>query len=233
MYYLLAALTAVGFLVCPYLVFHNAPIEPQMGFIQKIFYFHVPCAWQMLFGAITCGIGGAVFLFKRKPWADRLTTAASELTVVFGALVMTSGPLWARKAWGHYWVWDARLTSLLILFLTFLGVMLARRYAGPAGRRIAAGAALFGAINVPLVYVSVRIWKTNHPSNTVVTTLSPAMRLAFWLSVLTFTLLFVLMMWTRMRTGRLEDEVDELAIAIADRGPAAPRKRDAKAPEEE
>jgi len=216
-YYILAALAAVGLLVAPYLIFHQAPIEPNMGFIQKIFYYHVPFAWAMLLSAIIAGIAGGVFVFAGRESAERLSAVAAELTVLFGVTVMTSGPLWGKKAWGHYWVWDARLTTLLLLFLTFIGAMLARRYAGPMGKRIAAGVSLFGAANVPLVYISVKLWKTNHPDSSVVMTLSPSMRAALWTSLAAITVVYVLVLWARVRVEHLSTQIDDLAIEIAER----------------
>ena len=91
-----------------------------------------------------------------------------------------SGPLWGRKAWGVWWQWDARLTSSLLLFLMMIAYLLARRYGGPAGRKLSAALALFAAIDVPLVYKSVDIWRTVHPQTTVVPTLDARMRPAFW-----------------------------------------------------
>jgi len=209
-------LVAAGFVVTPYLIFLVAPIEPNQGFIQKIFYYHVPCAWVMLIAAIFSGVAGGIFLGTKKPWADRFSAACAEITVIFGITVMTTGPLWGKKAWGHYWVWDARLTTMLILFLTFIGVMLARRYSGPLGRKIAAGVALFGAINVPLVFVSVKLWKTNHPTTKVVPTLSAAMRSSLWLSVATFTLLFIVLLVMLMRVEKLRSDVDDMAVLVAE-----------------
>src|SRR5687767_409304 len=88
----------------------NAPYESTMGLVQKIFYFHVPAAMGMFLCAFISGIAAAVYLFTQKPSADRVTVAAAEITVILGLIVMVTGPLWARKAWGVWWQWDARLT---------------------------------------------------------------------------------------------------------------------------
>jgi heme exporter protein C len=157
-----------------------APYEATMGLVQKIFYFHVPAAMAMFVTAVVCGIAGAVFLFRNEARADRVAFAAAELTVIFGLIVLISGPLWARKAWGVWWQWDARLTSTLILWLIFLAYLLLRRYGGPGSAKLAAGVALFGMANVPFVYWSVNVWRTVHPTTSVVPTLGPGMRGAFW-----------------------------------------------------
>jgi heme exporter protein C len=213
----LCVLAAVGFVVAPFLIFFVAPTEPIMGFVQKIFYFHVPCAWAMLLGAVCCGVGGGVYLFRRSQWAAELCTASAGLTVLFGTLVLITGPLWAKVAWGHFWVWDVRLTTVLILYLIFVAVLITRRLSGPSGQKIAAGLALFGAIDVPLIYVSVKIWKTIHPDNSVVASLHPGMKPAFFLSLATFTLVYVILLWLRLRLERSRHRLDQIYVAVQER----------------
>jgi heme exporter protein C len=213
LFLLLCLLAGAGFLVVPYLVFFVAPQDPEMGFSQKIFFFHVPCAWAMFLAAMMAAAGGVALLFFDRGWGDRLGAAAAELTVVFGVLVLTTGPLWARVAWGHFWQWDVRLTTVLILFLVFVGVLLARRYAGPSGARVAAGLALFGAADVPLVYISVKLWRTIHPQTSVVRTLPEGMRGAFFASLALFTVLFVLLLWIRLDLERSRRRLDALVVA--------------------
>ncbi len=155
---------AIGFLIVPTLI-TSAPLEPVMGVVQKIFYFHVPCAIMLFAATFVCAAGSVAFLFKGSERGDRLALAAGELGVLFGICVLVSGPLWGRKAWGVYWQWDARLTSSLLLFLILIAYLLARKYGGPGGRRLAAALALFAAVDVPLVYKSVDIWRTIHPQD--------------------------------------------------------------------
>src|ERR1041384_379752 len=169
------AITVLGFLVVPWLIL-AAPREPVMGTVQKIFYFHVPCATMMFLSTFAAAAGSIAFLFKGSERGDRLAHAAAELGVLFGACTLVTGPLWGRKAWGVWWQWDARLTSSLLLFLILIGYLLARRYGGAGGRKLAAALSLFAAIDVPLVYKSVDIWRTIHPQTSVVRTLDPRMR---------------------------------------------------------
>ena len=189
---------AVGFLFVPGMIL-SAPIEPVMGFVQKIFYFHVPCASMLFLSTFACAAGSIAYLFKGSEKGDRLAVSAAELSVLFGACVLVSGPLWGRKAWGVWWQWDARLTSSLLLVLMMVGYLIARRYAGPAGRKLAAALALFAAVNVPLVYKSVDIWRTVHPQTTVVPKLDPRMRPAFWSAFLLMTLTWSLLLALRYR----------------------------------
>jgi len=192
------AAAAAGFVVVPGMIL-DAPVEPVMGFVQKIFYFHVPCAIMLFLSTFACAAGSIAYLFKGSEKGDRLAVSAAELSVLYGACVLVSGPLWGRKAWGVWWQWDARLTSSLLLVLMMVGYLIARRYAGPAGRKLAAALALFAAVNVPLVYKSVDIWRTVHPQTTVVPKLDPRMRPAFWSAFLLMTLTWSLLLALRYR----------------------------------
>jgi len=216
-FWIALVLAAAGFLVVPTLIL-EAPIEQKMGFVQKIFYFHVPCAIMLFLSTFVCAGGSIAYLFKGSERGDRLALAAAELSVLFGVCVLTSGPLWGRKAWGVWWQWDARLTSSLLLFLMMIAYLLARRYGGPSGRKLAAALGLFAAIDVPLVYKSVDIWRTVHPKTTVVMTLDSRMRAAFWSAFALITLVWALLLTVRVRLERsraelaaLRLEADELA----------------------
>ncbi|HXI61034.1 MAG TPA: cytochrome c biogenesis protein CcsA [Polyangia bacterium] len=211
----MAALAIGGFLVVPGLIV-SAPIEPVMGVVQKIFYFHVPCAIMLFLSTFTCAGGSVAYLFRGSVRGDRVAAAAGELAVLFGACVLVSGPLWGRKAWGVYWQWDARLTSSLLLFLIMIAYMLARRYGGPGGKRLAAALALFAAVDVPLVYKSVDIWRTVHPQTTVVPSLDPRMRPAFWASFALIMLVWGLLLALRMRLEKARTALGELRLEMED-----------------
>lgn len=212
---LLAVLAAAMFAYAPFMIM-GAPYESTMGLVQKIFYFHVPAAMTMFAAAFVCGIASAVYLFGRRPQADRVALAAAELTALFGIVVLITGPLWARKAWGVWWDWDARLTSTLVLWLIFQAYLLLRRYGGPGSDRLAAGVALFGMANVPFVYWSVEFWRTLHPKTSVLPTLQPGMRGPLWFCVAAFLGLFVLMLLARTRLETRRVELEELYLAVED-----------------
>jgi heme exporter protein C len=215
LFLLLAVIVAAMFAYAPWLI-DAAPYESTMGLVQKIFYFHVPSAMVMFLSAFVCGGASAIYLFGRKPGADRIAVAAAELTSLFGIVVLLSGPLWARKAWGVWWQWDARLTSTLVLWLIFQAYLLLRRYGGPGSDRLAAGVALFGAANVPFVYWSVNVWRTLHPKTTVVTTLQPEMRWPFLWCSLAFLGLYLLMLAARVRLEQRRSELETLYLAVED-----------------
>ncbi len=210
-----AVAVVVGFLIVPTLIV-GAPLEPVMGLVQKIFYFHVPCATMLFLSTFVCAGGSVAYLFRGSERGDRLAASAGELAVLFGLCTLVTGPLWGRKAWGVWWQWDARLTSALLLELIMIAYLLARRYGGPAGRKLSAALALFAAIDVPLVYKSVDIWRTVHPKTTVVPTLDPRMRPAFWSAFLLMLLVWSLLLTLRVRLESARAELAALELEADD-----------------
>ena len=210
-------------LVVATLMFAYAPVmiaqakfESTMFLLQKIMYFHVP-SWFAMFTAIgISALGGIWFIFKNDKRGDWYAVAAAEVAVMFGVMGLTTGPLWAYKAWGVAWQWDAKLTIAFLLELTFIAYLLLRRYGGPGSDKLSAGVALFGLATVPFVYYAVNIWRTIHPANTVVPTLQPGMREAFWFSVFAFLLLMSLLIWQRARLERMRSALDDLYLAEDD-----------------
>jgi heme exporter protein C len=206
----------VLFAVAP-LIVYGAPYESTMGLVQKIFYFHAPAGMMMFLSAFVSGIAGALFLFGKRERADRLSAAAGELVVLFGTMVLVTGPLWGRKAWGVWWQWDARLTSSLLLWMIFVAYLLVRRYGGPGAEKLSAAVAVFGMANVPFVYLSVNIWRTVHPKTTVVPSLGPGMRGPFWFCVLAFLMLYGLLLAARTRLGEQRAALERLYLEADER----------------
>ncbi|OFW08511.1 MAG: hypothetical protein A3H96_15075 [Acidobacteria bacterium RIFCSPLOWO2_02_FULL_67_36] len=194
----------------------NAPYEATMGLVQKIFYFHVPSWMAMFTSAFVCGVASFFVLFTTRKTADRVGAAAAELVVVFGLIGLITGPLWARKAWGVWWQWDAKLTSALILWLIFVAYLLLRRYGGAGSEKLAAAVGLFGTANVPFVYWSVNVWRTMHPTTAVVPSLQPGMRGPFWFCALAFLGLYVVMLTLRVRLENRRAELETLYLAVED-----------------
>ncbi len=216
----LAVLAAVGLAITSYAVFNYAPFEPTLLFNQKIFYYHVAHAF-MLFAAVTvCGVCSLGFIIKRKPAWDDLALAGAEVAVMFGAAVLITGSIWAEAAWDKWWVWEKRLTMSLLLWLTLVGYVLVRRFAGASADRLAAGLAVFGALAIPFIYTMVDKGD-HHPQagrDGNVMTLTGPMKLVFWGSVLTFLLWFLTLVLVRVQSARAEREVRELRERGLDAG---------------
>jgi len=207
------AIAAAMFAAAPWII-NAAPHEATMGLVYKIYFFHMPSAWMFMVAAIVSGVASARFLFGKRVASDATAVAAAELTVVFGLLALVTGPLWARKAWGVWWVWDARLTSSLMLFLIFVAYLLLRQFGGPGSEKLSAGLALFGMANVPFIYVSVNYWRTLHPKTSVVPTLPVEMGRPLWFCVTAFLLLFLALLKMRSTLERQRARVDALYLTL-------------------
>ena len=207
------AIAAAMFAAAPWII-NAAPHEATMGLVYKIYFFHLPSAWMFMVAAIVSGVASARFLFGKRLASDATAVAAAELTVVFGLLALVTGPLWARKAWGVWWVWDARLTSSLMLFLIFVAYLLLRQFGGPGSEKLSAGLALFGMANVPFIYVSVNYWRTLHPKTSVVPTLPVEMGRPLWFCVTAFLLLFLALLKMRSTLERQRARVDALYLTL-------------------
>src|SRR5712691_8384373 len=208
-----AVICGIMFALSPVLI-ARAPYESTMGLVQKIFYYHMPAAGMFLVAAVVCGIASVRYLFGGSPRQDRLAWAAAELVVLFGAIALVTGPLWARKAWGVWWQWDVRLTSSLMGWMVAWAYLLVRRYGGPGSDKLAAGLALFGMANVPFVYVSVNYWRTIHPQTSVVPTLPVDMGFALWFTVASFLSLFVLLLRMRIHLEEQRAKLDTLYLSL-------------------
>jgi heme exporter protein C len=148
-----------------YGAFFVAPTERTMGPIQRIFYLHVSSAWTGLTAFFICFISNILYVFRRQPEWDWLSIACAEVGLVFTTVVLVSGPIWAHPVWGIWWTWDARLTSTFILWLLYACFLLLRTLVEDPDRR-ALFSALFGIfafLDVPLVFGSIRWWRTQHP----------------------------------------------------------------------
>jgi heme exporter protein C len=214
---ILTFLTTASLVTTIYVVFEQTSIEKTMGIVQKIFYFHVPSAYAMYIGAAACFVGSCGYLVKPSSTWDAIARAGAEVAVVFGLIVLTTGPLWAAKAWGFYWTWDPRLTTALLQVLIYVAYLVLRGFAGDGEgeRKFAAALGILGAANLPIIHFSVQKWSGQHP--TVITGkgggLAPDMKTALLLSFIAFTLFAVALLWARVR---LELAKERLALVEED-----------------
>jgi heme exporter protein C len=213
-----AAFCGVMFVASPFVI-ANAPYESTMGLVQKIFYYHMPSAWMFLAASLVCGVASVRFLMTGDSRHDRTASAAAEMAVLFGLLTLVTGPLWARRAWGTWWIWDARITSSLVGWMIAWAYLILRRYGGPGSEKLAAGVALFGMANVPFIYISVNYWRTIHPATTVVPTLPFSMGFPLLFCLAAFTLLLVLLMKLRVRVAEQESRLDTLYLSLDEQRP--------------
>jgi heme exporter protein C len=212
---ILLGAAAVMFAAAPYMI-DAAPYESTMGLVQRIFYFHFPAAMTMMVTAMVCGIASLTYLIRRNPGADHVAVAAAELAVVFGIIVLVTGPLWARKAWGVWWVWDARITSTFVMWMVFGAYLMLRRFGGAGSEVLAAAVGLFGMVMVPFIYWSVNLWRTLHPKTTVIPTLPVDMGRPLYWCWAAFTILYIALMLVRIRIERSRAALEYAYLVLED-----------------
>jgi heme exporter protein C len=219
--------TAVIYVGLIHYVFLEVPTEKTMGIVQKIFYFHVPGGYAMYVGATACFVGSLGYLIKPGDTWDAFARAGAEAAVVFGAILLGTGSLWAAKAWGYYWVWDPRLTTALLSFLVYVSYLVLRGFAGDGEgeRKFAAALGILGAANLPIIHFAVKKWSGQHPQ--VITGNGgglgdPRMYSALGLSFFAFTLFAIALIWARTRALVAESrlaraEEDAIDLGLDDR----------------
>ncbi len=196
------------------IIFYYAPIEKVLGFSQKIFYFHVPLAWNGLLGFMIVFGASIAYLRTEDKKYDIVARAAAEIGVIFTSLVLITGPIWAKPAWGTWWTWDVRLTTTLILWLLYVGyLMLGSNVEEESKRgRFMAVYGIVAFLDVPLVFFSIRLWNSIHPAivDSEGMHLEGKMMVAFFLALFVFTVLFASILWVRVKLGKAQEELDKL-----------------------
>jgi heme exporter protein C len=173
------------------------PVEARQGLAQKIFYLHVPAAWSALLAFSLVGLSSALYLWLHDPRLDRFAAASAEVGVAFSAVMLTTGPIWAKPIWGTWWTWDARLTLTLFLFFLFVGYLALRAAVQDPGERarFSAVVGILGMLLVPFIHLSVYLFRTLHPQPIVLKpsapSLPPEMLHTLLISFAVFTLLYV------------------------------------------
>ncbi len=195
----------------------TSPAEGDMGHLQKIMYVHVPAAWMTFLCFFVVLLFSVRYLWKRRESDDLLAASAAEVGAVFNGLTLLLGMIWGRPAWGVWWAWDARLTSTLVLFLIFVGYLALRGFVDDPQQRArwSAGVGIIGAINVPLVYMSVTWWRTLHQPPSSPATLDPAYTMGLRLNAIALLFVMIYFIRTRYHIARTERAVEEAAQQAA------------------
>jgi heme exporter protein C len=213
---LVALLGLIGVYV---LALGHTPVEARQGLAQKIFYLHVPAAWCALLAFSLVGISSALFLWLKDPRLDRFAASSAEVGVAFGAVMLTTGPIWAKPIWGTWWTWDARLTLTLFLFFLFVGYLALRTALHDPGERarFSAVVGILGLLLVPFIHLSVYLFRTLHPRPIVLKpsepSLPPEMLRTLLVSALVFTLLYVGLVSLRYGLALMDEAAEEAGDA--------------------
>ena len=233
-------ITVVGaslVLVVHWMVFHWVPTEAEQGIVQRIFYLHAPSAWVAEMAFVVAALCSAIYLWLGDERLDMAALSAAEGGLVFTGIVLITGPIWGKIAWGTWWTWEPRLTFTLLLFFIYLGYFLVRSSTEDPqrGKRFAAVVAIIGALDIPLIHMSVVWFRSLHPGPVVLKpegpSLDPDMLATLLLSFLAFTLLFVGLLILRYALERVrrEERASRRSPVAAAAGGASPPPRPATA----
>ena len=221
---ILNIVSAVLLAIATWLVFFYAPMELVMGQVQRIFYFHVANAWVGMLGFMVAAVAGIVYLRTHNQKWDIIEQAAVEISLVFFITTIVTGSIWAYPAWGTWWTWDPRLTTAAILEMIYIAYLLLRQGIEDPERRARFGAVytLIGALSVPITFLSIRLFRTIHPALIGTASsaaqggfdMTPRMLQTFLFGLLTFSVIFVTLLWHRIRLGRLAEKVEQMKLEV-------------------
>ncbi len=208
--------------ISTYLALVFAPTEAVMGDVQRVFYFHIGTAWVGLVGfVLAAGTGIAYLVTKDMKW-DRLEVAAVEVSTIFFFITIVLGSIWARPAWNTWWTWDPRLTTAAVTELIYIAFFMLRQGIEDPERRARFGAvyAILGGLSAPITFMVIRLFRTIHPivvgsGQGEKLPLTSDMRVAFFFALFAFTVIFIDLMWHRIRLGSLEEKVEQLKLNVS------------------
>jgi len=219
---LLDIVTVLMLIIATAMVFFYAPMEAVMGNVQRVFYFHVAAGWVGMLGFLVAAVAGVIYLITSGQKWDRVGLAAVEIGMVFALINVVTGSIWARPIWNTWWTWDPRLTTATIMLLIYAAYLLLRQGLDDPDRRARFGAvyAIVGFLSVPLTFFSARLFRTihpvvvgtNQPGATGAFDMTPIMLQTFLFSLLTFTFIFIDLLWHRVRLGKLADQVEQMKL---------------------
>jgi heme exporter protein C len=219
-------LTIVLLGIATYLSLVFAPTEAVMGNVQRVFYFHVSAGWVGMIGFLLAVVAGIAYLRSADNKWDVVGLAGIEVGLVFMLINIVTGSIWARPIWNTWWTWDPRLVTATIMELVYIAYVMLRQGIEDPDRRARFGAiyAIVGFISVPMTFLSIRIWRTIHP--VVIGSgdpgaegtfdMVPDMRVAFFFSLFTFTVLGVTLLWHRIRLGFLANKVEQQKMKLSE-----------------
>ena len=218
-----ASIVVLG--ISTYLALVFAPTEAVIGDVQRVFYFHIGTAWVGLLGFIIAAVAGIAYLITKDLKWDRFEVAAVEVSTVFFFLTIVLGSIWARPAWNTWWTWDPRLTTAAVTELIYVAYFMLRQGIDDPEKRARFGAlyTLLGGISAPITFMVIRLFRTIHPvviGNQSAAaqggfSMSSDMKVAFFFALFAFTIIFVDLIWHRVRLGTLQEKVEQLKLKLS------------------
>jgi len=221
----LNAVTTGMFVIALYLVLFYAPREAVMGEVQRVFYFHVAAGWVGALAFVVAAVSAIVYLAGGDRRWDRVGLSSVEIGIVFTLINIVSGSIWARPIWNTWWTWDPRLVTATVMELIYIAYVMLRQGIEDPDRRARFGAvyAIVGFLSVPLTFLSIRIWRTIHPvvigsgdpTAQGAFDMTPKMLTTFMFSLLTFTFIYVTLLWHRLRLEALAERVEQRKMELS------------------
>lgn len=207
----LGLITLLFFIFAQASAIYWSPVDRDMGHLQKIMYVHVPAAWVAFATFFVVFVASCLYLWKREPRYDLLAAASAEVGTVFTALTIALGSIWGKPTWGIWWTWDPRLTTTAILLLIFVAYIALRSFTDDEERRArwSAVVGILGFINVPIVFMSVRWWRTIHQVQSSPQSMDKPFAYGLLINTAAFTLIGLYFILHRYNTARLERAVDQ------------------------
>jgi heme exporter protein C len=210
--------------IAAYLALVFAPTEAVMGQVQRVFYFHIGTAWVGLLGFVIAAVAGVTYLITKDARWDRFEVAAVEVSTVFFFITIVLGSIWARPAWNTWWTWDPRLTTAAVTELIYIAYFMLRQGIEDPEKRARFGAVytLLGGISAPITFMVIRLFRTIHPvivgaanANQEKMSMTGDMKVAFFFALFAFTVIFIDLIWHRIRLGSLEEKVEQLKLKVS------------------
>lgn len=210
--------------ISTYLALFFAPTELIMGQVQRVFYFHIGTAWVGLLGFILAALSGIVYLITKDMRWDRFEVAAVEVSTMFFFITIVLGSIWARPVWNTWWTWDPRLTTAAVTELIYIAYFMLRQGIDDPEKRARFGAVytILGGISAPITFMVIRLFRTIHPviigaanANQEKMSMTADMKVAFFFALFAFTVIFIDLMWHRIRLGNLEEKVEQLKLKVS------------------
>jgi heme exporter protein C len=216
---LVSILAGPALAAAQWFVWFYAPVERTMGLVQKIFYFHIACAWWSLFSFFLLFLAGIGYLASRRAIWDRFSGAAAEVGVLLATLALVTGSIWAKAAWGVWWTWDPRLSTTLIMWFVYCGYLVLRgsNIGGERRSLVLAVVAVVAFLDVPLVFFSARMWRSIHPAVLASKEggLAPEMLTTMLVMLAAFGFLWAAMLWMRYRLLAAREIIESRAARLA------------------
>lgn len=206
-------ISSVLMILTLYMIFLYVPVEKEMGIVQKIFYLMVPMGWLALLSFLIVFIGSIFYLINKDSKWDVLAHSSATIGILFTALALLIGAIWAKPVWGVWWTWEARLTATLVLLMLYVAYFMVRSFTADEARgaTFAAVIGIVGFVDIPIIALATTLWRGMHPGGIIFAGgLAPSMLLTLIISLITFTFFYFLLLMQQISLKNDENQLKKL-----------------------